>query len=1122
MANLSDAFNSDQSFYRYDIDSSGQSIIPKLPIQFDSNLFSTAAGKNFQELNEITWGAADPCGKGTAAGINRLLLNFFTVLKGVKKYAQKYINGSINAVKNLTGEIQATITGIAAELKTVVQRIREWILKKIRAGIEDLLNKILPPLMKQIKSGLLKVIIDQIVCKLDDIIAGLARLVADFLYSLVGQIINVPLCAIENFTNALINKLLNDIDQAIGPILNQMNSALGGAVKVLSSVYEIIDFVLGFEGFLCDKPDCPEVKDLRASPWAGPKDGKDDDWTKFSFSQNATKAVRGWMDDFFGPSDSGYVSPGGCYTGSFTCGLPQIQIFGGGGSGAVATAVVNKIGQVIGANLISGGSGYTSVPFVSIVDPGNCGRNASATATLCPNSTSVCSINILSPGSNYSPLPLGNTPVINSFIASPDPVDINNDITLSWDVTNASNVYLKGYTSKTSFALKDSLKYKITSKDVSFPAGKQETDMTFTLVAELLGALTTPIVVQKVIKVKVKDSSLNETPKTPPSGSNTKIDFVKINGSTISDGSTLDFFEGNLIKVEWQTTDPSIVYLQTPDPSDVTFSKILVKTVSEDGDFTFLTPKPADFTKATKTNSAGLKYFESTIHIIASSSTSIKDVEFTVNLRLNQSSPVSGLPDPLDLPGLPDPLDLPGPPGPPGSTTSYTIVPSIPSVNEGNIVEFDVRTSGVPDGTILYYTTTGTVSDIDFTDKKLTDSFIINSNKGNFSKQLDSDRLAEGSEKFSIEIRTGSNIGPIVVTSPSITVNDTSIDIGPPAPPLGPDGSPLQLPDDTNLPLPTLQPLAIILQSSSFTNNSTISSPYRYNLSNCGGSNISPELNWFTTGDSSSISSWELLCIDKTPDPSGKTVDFVHWSVKNISPFTKNIGENGVWPTGVIINSTGWSPNPINSNGWGGPCPPSGETHIYEMYITAHDKSGKVLASSNVLRFVSSSDSTILPPEPLGPLGPVGPAGPEGPLGPAGPLGPLGPSGTSGPSGPSGPSAQLEPPSTQDAISSISNVVIINTGSGYLPTDKATVDGGNGASFNLTLTPSGGIADVEILSAGYGFTTIPEFEINSDSGVGAKFRVELKFTPLDQFLEENNLKEIDQNQIVRIIDCITK
>jgi hypothetical protein len=61
---------------------------------------------------------------------------------------------------------------------------------------------------------------------------------------------------------------------------------------------------------------------------------------------------------------------------------PTVNITGGGGSGASATAIVSKTGVITGVALISAGSGYTSAPTISFSGGGGGGSGAAATATV--------------------------------------------------------------------------------------------------------------------------------------------------------------------------------------------------------------------------------------------------------------------------------------------------------------------------------------------------------------------------------------------------------------------------------------------------------------------------------------------------------------------------------------------------------------------------------------------------------------------------------------------------------------------------------------------------------------------------------------------------------------------
>jgi hypothetical protein len=95
------------------------------------------------------------------------------------------------------------------------------------------------------------------------------------------------------------------------------------------------------------------------------------------------------------------------------------------------------------------------------------------------------------------------------------------------------------------------------------------------------------------------------------------------------------------------------------------------------------------------------------------------------------------------------------------------------SINEGTATTFVVGTTLVPNGTTLYWTiVNGTTSNADFS--AVSGSFSINSNSGSFAITPLADITTEGSETFTINIRTGSAAGPVVATSSTVTVNDTS------------------------------------------------------------------------------------------------------------------------------------------------------------------------------------------------------------------------------------------------------------------------------------------------------------------------------------------------------------
>ena len=319
----------------------------------------------------------DPCGTTTVNKIHIALSNFFTALKGIKQYANVYITPAINAVSNITSIISQTANIIGSVLKSLMNRLRDFLIDKIRKGIESLIEMLLPTVARNIKNTVIQTIVDNLFCAFKNIIGGLADLALDFLNELVGKVVNAPFCAAQQFTNALINNVAAVVDSAVGPLLDQINNILGGVTKIVGSVFQALDYILGFEAFLCAKPNCPEIKEFKASAWGGPNQAEIDAFNDFlaPAADASAEGIIGSVDDYisnieiFGDklgNSPQYQLP--CDTSAFKCGAPKITFFGGGGAGAVGEAIVDNVGRTIGVDLVFGGSNYSRPPFVSFED----------------------------------------------------------------------------------------------------------------------------------------------------------------------------------------------------------------------------------------------------------------------------------------------------------------------------------------------------------------------------------------------------------------------------------------------------------------------------------------------------------------------------------------------------------------------------------------------------------------------------------------------------------------------------------------------------------------------------------------------------------------------------------
>ena len=119
------------------------------------------------------------------------------------------------------------------------------------------------------------------------------------------------------------------------------------------------------------------------------------------------------------------------------------------------------------------------------------------------------------------------------------------------------------------------------------------------------------------------------------------------------------------------------------------------------------------------------------------------------------------------------------------------------------------------------------------------------------------------------------------------------------------------------------------LASPAFGNNQSIPAKYT-----CSGQNVSPPLQW--SGVPANAKTLELTLDD--PDASGG--HFTHWQVAQIPATTTAIPEGG------HVGAEGT--NGFGNQGYGGPCPPSGE-HRYVFTLKALDDGGREVGAARLV-----------------------------------------------------------------------------------------------------------------------------------------------------------------------------
>ena len=343
--------------------------------------------------NEIVRRAKKCKGDGFGNEIQRALASFVEVAGKFQNYQDTYIDPVMDEMRDIQKLVGETAQVISDSYAQVIRLSRSFLYAKIAELSEDMMGFLqLDSLLKDIQVKKAK---DSIYCLLEKIIKGLKNVIKDFLTGLIGKLVQAPLCAAEQFLAGLNSRMFNEIENAIGDAMSVLSGVLGPTIgNFMGFMDKAMNYAqIGLKLLECEDQEC----EVEPYDWAlnfGPDKQQKLDFKKtidISSKFNVAgigKSVSDGIDKFFGLDDEDlenaeYVRDllGPCPINNKECGPPKIEIFGGGGFGAAANAVINEVGQIVGVNMQSLGVGYTEKPFVTIVD--NCdGRGAEGEAIL--------------------------------------------------------------------------------------------------------------------------------------------------------------------------------------------------------------------------------------------------------------------------------------------------------------------------------------------------------------------------------------------------------------------------------------------------------------------------------------------------------------------------------------------------------------------------------------------------------------------------------------------------------------------------------------------------------------------------------------------------------------------
>ena len=403
----------------------------------------------------------------------------------ISKSIAKFLNGAsgglgsafsmVDGLDTAVGEISEAMSGITTKLSTLLQeKLIDFVDTGLMAAKNFIFNKITNPIAALAQSNSFMTsafkpisgLFGAFGCLGSTINKALQGTIKKLLTNMIQRgFINPAECAVEDFIGSLTSKISSVMDSIVGPLLGPINNlfsvvgkgfgsikgVLAGGLNILGKVGGLLSCADGGGG-PCHKQTFYKlgVGSVKEESDEKKQNSIVNSFKKFNekLSNNDGTGFIDRLDEKTGNIDVPRIDPitkepmeVTCNTGNILdCGLPRVEIFGGGGSGAAGdvilgnfieeldeqvktikvideetkkestlTSLIDDIkvtGSILGVDITYPGEGYTSEPLVSFVDNCDQGYGAYGRATIDkdPNSPTfgqLTGILMISEGENY-------------------------------------------------------------------------------------------------------------------------------------------------------------------------------------------------------------------------------------------------------------------------------------------------------------------------------------------------------------------------------------------------------------------------------------------------------------------------------------------------------------------------------------------------------------------------------------------------------------------------------------------------------------------------------------------------------------------------------------------------
>ena len=341
------------------------------------------------------------CQDNELSKITDTIKKFTTKMAEIQDIGGTFIDPIFGGVLDIDEEIRQATFEVHNSVSKLVRRGRSWLIQETTKKLNEALSNNDSQFDRIKKQQAVEGITNIIQCNIEKVEGDLKDYLAKSLGNMVGQVLDIPVCAIENLMGDMFGQINNVLDSALGGIFGQLNNLIGSGLPLPSATFSK---GIRFANILTNVLDCDRLNCQSPTAFSsryGIRKGIEDSFD--SIIENASLSSKiSPLTDALDNQIAATPDRPNCNTSILKCGPPRVDILGGGGDGASGNAIINALGQVIGVAITEEGSGFETPPLISFVDGCNNGSGAGGYVRL-SQFGSVKDVVITSSGSGYIP-----------------------------------------------------------------------------------------------------------------------------------------------------------------------------------------------------------------------------------------------------------------------------------------------------------------------------------------------------------------------------------------------------------------------------------------------------------------------------------------------------------------------------------------------------------------------------------------------------------------------------------------------------------------------------------------------------------------------------------------------